>query len=380
MASKVRSRPARTPNQGRRPPRQEHRIRWFGGALALVVLMLGVLIAVNRVGGGDPSAEATRSPSPILASTSRAMGTTKASTKDITEYVVPTPFAAPRDVSFDPDGTVWFTEQSASVIGRLSPDGTLTEYPLKNTTAGPFAIAVAAGGTRYITEYTGDSVLRVAPNGAIGALPLPNPSAGPIGIAIDDRGDLWVAETQAGSILRLTPSGTPTEFAVHGGKAASPYRIAAGPDGAMWFTDPPRNAIGRIAADGAISEYPVPSPKADPYGITAGPDGAMWFTEQTAGAIGRITMNGKITEFPLDRATSTPSDITAANGVLLVSDTKLNRVLRVRPDGSFEGVTLPTPNSQPDGIEVAPDGAVWVAETGAGALARIEPAKLSLPR
>ncbi len=66
--------------------------------------------------------------------------------------------------------------------------------------------------------------------------------------------------------------------------------IALGPDGAMWFTERAANKIGRIAPDGTITEYPVPSADAGPADIVAGPDGAMWFTEHNGGRIGRIAV------------------------------------------------------------------------------------------
>ena len=71
-----------------------------------------------------------------------------------------------------------------------------------------------------------------------------------------------------------------------------PDGTAAGPDGAMWFTQCQGNAIGRIAMDGSITEYSVPTAAAGPYLITEGPDGVMWFTEFQGEKIGRITMIG----------------------------------------------------------------------------------------
>jgi virginiamycin B lyase len=57
-------------------------------------------------------------------------------------------------------------------------------------------------------------------------------------------------------------------------EASRPYGIAAGPDGALWFTEYQGNKIGRISTDGSIEEYPLPTLEAGPFGITAGPDGA----------------------------------------------------------------------------------------------------------
>ena len=50
--------------------------------------------------------------------------------------------------------------------------------------------------------------------------------------------------------------------------------IAAGIDGALWFTA--GASIGRITTAGAITEYPLPDGTVI-GGITAGAHGAIWF-------------------------------------------------------------------------------------------------------
>src|ERR1035438_2809509 len=78
--------------------------------------------------------------------------------------------------------------------------------------------------------------------------------------------------------------------------------------------------VGRITTAGAITEYPVPSPKSGggPAGITVGPDGALWFTEPDA--IGRITTVGEVTEFSVPAPNGGPSQITSrfAKGALVL--------------------------------------------------------------
>ena len=56
-----------------------------------------------------------------------------------------------------------------------------------------------------------------------------------------------------------------------------PVGIAAGPDGALWFTNYGNNSIGRITTTGAVTNY-TGTGISLPFGITAGPDGALWFT------------------------------------------------------------------------------------------------------
>ena len=78
------------------------------------------------------------------------------------------------------------------------------------------------------------------------------------------------------------------------------WRITAGPDGALWFTEGPFDSIGRITTSGVITHFPLPTKGGYPYGITSGPDGALWFTKMNAQPfLGRITVSGSITEYVL---------------------------------------------------------------------------------
>ena len=64
------------------------------------------------------------------------------------------------------------------------------------------------------------------------------------------------------------------------------------------------------SAQPAITEYVIPTPGSYPSGIAAGPDGALWFTE-FEGKSGRITTAGIITEYVIPTAGALPSGIAA---------------------------------------------------------------------
>jgi virginiamycin B lyase len=154
-----------------------------------------------------------------------------------------------------------------------------------------------------------------------------------------------------------------------------PLRLAAGPDGAVWFTQQWGNRIGRITVDGRLTEYPLPAAPtvrkpgdpagtlatSIPVGITAGPDGAVWFTQGSTNRIGRITPAGQITEYPVPTAVSVPSGgygplttsnpvalVTGADGALWFTQLDCNRIgrleLRPRPP-SPGGLGLPRTGS-----------------------------------
>jgi hypothetical protein len=71
--------------------------------------------------------------------------------------------------------------------------------------------------------------------------------------------------------------------------------------GALWFNEFGSGKIGRIATDGAVTEYSIPIPDAGPVALAMGPDGTLWFPVGSrtqynlVGTIGRITTAGVFT-------------------------------------------------------------------------------------
>lgn len=145
--------------------------------------------------------------------------------------------------------------------------------------------------------------MRLTPAGAFTLVaPLPAPTALPIGIAAGPDGNLWFAEAAGGRIGRIDPAtGATAEFPLphaacqqpgfegSSGTACQVEYLAVGPDGAMWFGEPWRNAPGRADAVGTVTEYPLPAPPSGESGVgplALGPDGALWFAAN--GAIGRF--------------------------------------------------------------------------------------------
>jgi virginiamycin B lyase len=142
-----------------------------------------------------------------------------------------------------------------------------------------------------------------------------------------------------------------------------PHGIAAGPDGALWFTEFDGNRIGRIATDGAIREFALPAPARGPAEIALGPDGALWFTEFFGNRIGRLTPSGALQEFPVPTRGSQPVGIAAGRDrAVWFSEFRGNAVGRVDPRGAIAEFRLGASARHPQGLSVAPDGAVWFTE------------------
>ena len=172
-------------------------------------------------------------------------------------------------------------------------------------------------------------------------------------------GAVWFTDQGLNRIGRLDADGTLTEFQVPTGNA-SPAGITAGPDGAMWFTERSAHLIGRVDADGAVTEFRLPSSTPGPLGITTGADGALWFTEQRGNRIGRITTDGVVKEYPLPVASSLPSGIAAGpDGALWFTMRAANRIGRITLAGEISSYPVPTDASDPTAITAGWDGAMW---------------------
>ena len=199
--------------------------------------------------------------------------------------------------------------ESGSVM-RAGPDGSLWVTAYRGTAGNPANL----GSSSYEID-------RVAPDGSISRFPIPDPQV-PIDIAPATGGGVWFSGTGPGPdsdgadsdlnfIGRLSADGRITEYPIPtaGGVIGDAEEIAAGPDGNVWFTDVEHAAIGKMTPSGQVTEFALPSinrqdPSAPyPAGIAAGPDGDLWFTEDGTDGygsnyVGRITTTGAISVYP----------------------------------------------------------------------------------
>jgi uncharacterized protein (TIGR03437 family) len=266
--------------------------------------------------------------------------------------------------------------------GLVAGVGQLNIQLASNTPAGPAeplimivgGVTSPATATLAVTGTSGSTAVSITEH------PLPESSSYPFGIAAGPDGALWFTEPSGNRVGRITTGGGITEYPVPTSNGFDPVWIAAGPDGALWFTETNGNKIGRIATDGGVSEYPVPTSSSHPYQITAGSDGALWFTENgdvgvgeaLVGKIGRITTAGAITEYDVPTASGSPWGIAAGpDGALWFTESLGNKVGRISTAGTVTEYAVPTSSSYPDGIVSGPDGALWFTEYFGNKIGRI---------
>ena len=360
----------------KRHPSAEARPRGLPAAL----LALAALVAASGADGQSieefalPSAgQAVSSPAGITAGPDGALWFAESAgnrigritpSGSITEYQLSAP-AGPDHITAGPDGNLWFTEQSAGRIGRITTTGGVTEFELPPPAgfASLELLGIVAGpdGQIWFTERRNPSsghpvgvIGRMTTTGALTELPLP-PDHLPGAIAAGSDGALWFTQSGSGSgkIGRMTTSGSFTEFGVTStGEVA--MGIALGPDGNLWFTDPvivrpaPRpSRIGRIDTSGAITEFDVPTAGSFPTSIAAGPDGNLWFTDSGSlgnfNWIGRITTDGVVAEFPLPSLFGAAFAIAAGpDGNLWFTEPLVDQIGRITTSGA---ACVPSPTN-----------------------------------
>jgi virginiamycin B lyase len=225
-----------------------------------------------------------------------------------------------QDIAVGSDGNLWITDSYNGQIVRMTTSGTYTNFPIQNYSA-PGGVVSGPQKASWFTVQSGtkgSGIGRITTQGRITVFPVPEVS---IDIAAGPDGALWFTEPNVDRIGRMTAHGKVTEYSNGISSGSQPYSIVPGPDGALWFTERTGGRIGRITTSGKVTEYSSGITSGEqPFDLAPGPDGAIWFTEYQsyhsyqvrASKIGRITMRGRITEYSrgLD-STSAPTSIVA---------------------------------------------------------------------
>jgi streptogramin lyase len=175
-----------------------------------------------------------------------------------------------------PDGYTWVLTSLG--MERLNADGTSTLAKLLTPFAGAFDVALGSDGAFWIAESNGNiERMPLAIRGTTFAV-----GGHPMRISAGGDGALWFLDSD-GLLRRISTSGNVTTVAAVNGGVSQGDAIALGGDGAIWFTEASAGKLARVAANGSIAEFDVPSDGATPSGLTSGGDGSLWFLEQKQG-------------------------------------------------------------------------------------------------
>jgi streptogramin lyase len=319
--------------------------------------------------------------------------------------------ANPQEIAAGPDGNVWFTDGDSSVY-KATLNGTITPFQVNGEGVAPNDI-IAAQGVLWFTQGSGGntnnggfpaSIGCITTAGAVSQYPVPSSLTGAPGldgITVANDGNLWYTEVGLNTIGWLVPSSSApcgssrvAEYPLPagnvlgqtgGGNAETAADTITSAGGELYFTEPGANAIGilniGITNEGVVYFVgQVRIPGAAPLGITQVGGKTLWFTEGGgANKIGSIPAGAfppKVTEYPLPSSISGPWSITAdaAGDVWFTDNTGVTCLNPLFGPGQQMGVhPALTASSNPEGITVASDGAIWFVESNADKLGRVAP-------
>ena len=71
------------------------------------------------------------------------------------------------------------------------------------------------------------------------------------------------------------------------------YAFVEDAEGGVWFTEGDNNAVSRLAPDGTVTAYPLPTEAAEPADLALDGAGNLWFVEMYGGKLGRLAPDGR---------------------------------------------------------------------------------------
>jgi virginiamycin B lyase len=160
----------------------------------------------------------------------------------------------PVSITTGPDGNLYFTEQLAGKIGRITTAGVITEATINPTNTQPIDITTGPDGALWFTQGATNALGRIDTNLNITQFLLPTNNTG--GAVLDE-----------------------------------PNGITLGKDGNLYYTDSPAGIIGQVAVSGtniSVNQFYTPTTNAGPWRIAAAPNGNIWFVEFVLNNIGEF--------------------------------------------------------------------------------------------
>ena len=263
----------------------------------------------------------------------------------ITEWLAPSLGSRPHDPLAAADGSLWWTGQWSSRLGRVDPEtGAIREFPLPDD-SGPHGLTEDADGNVWFTGISQNYIGKLDPStGEVTRYPVPEAAVAPAGARgphtpiFDQNGTLWFT-LQSGMVGRLIPTSGEMRIVATPSDNTYPYGIQVNSQGVPWYVDFRGNRVGSIDPETMeITEYTLPNPDARPRRLALTPDDVVWYTDYARGYLGRFDPEtGRVREWPSPSGPqSRPYGIAAVGTVVWYSESGVRDDTLVRFDTETE--------------------------------------------
>jgi virginiamycin B lyase len=277
-------------------------------------------------------------------------------------------------ITVGPDGNVWFTEISANIVARVTPDGKVTEFTVPIPNSHPWGIATGPDGNLWVALENASSVARITVTGNnahFEPFPTRSVNSGPTGVALGRDGNLWVAEGFANKVAVFDPNGLLLQEFPMQTANSFPSDVVAGSDGFMYVGEVQGHKAAKFGTTGLVAELNIPG--ANGISLAPGPTGFVLWTNGT-GEVGTLQLlgpgPGTTREFPTGH--SVTSAALGSDGNIWYSGTGPDALVAIDNAGrALRTATADLTAKTPALLINGPGGMLWFIEVNAGRVGRV---------
>lgn len=297
-------------------------------------------------------------------------------------------------IDVDSAGNVWIADWQNNRVSVFDSQGEfLDQFGSAGTGDGQFnrpdALDIDTQGNVWVGDQNNDRIQRfdlagqyVDQFGAPGSGEAQFNFTWPMGLTADDQGHVWVSDNlnhrvQKWTIpnaeeeaLEISHAGAFGEAGSEAGQLEAPSDVAAGPAGDLWVADTGNDRIQRFDSEGElISQFGVTGAEdgqlSEPTGIAIDAEGDLWVVDRGNSRVQRFDPAGEFLSkfgesgFESGKLLSPREvEIDAAGNLWVVDALKLQKF---SPGGEFLERVGQGQISFPTGMDIGPEGTIWVA-------------------
>ena len=290
-------------------------------------------------------------------------------------WLVPTPGSRPHDPLATRDGMIWWSGQSANVLGRLDPrGGAMKEFVLPTALSGPHGLIEDKNGFIWYAANWGAHLGRLDPKtGEVVEYFMPDAKAKDPHTPLFDKGEqhIWFTLQQANMVGRFDMTSHEIKLVTMPRAKSQPYGMVFDSKGVVFFEEfggPRLASIDPVTFE--LKEYALPNPGTRPRRLAITSDDRLWYTDYARGYLGMYDpKSGEAREWPSPSGPKTfPYAITALNDVIwyVEGGAKPNLLVRFDPKTEkFQSWEIPTGGGVVRNMMPTVDGkGIVMAESG----------------
>jgi virginiamycin B lyase len=297
----------------------------------------------------------------------------------IREWLAPTLGQRPHDPLAARDGSIWWTGQYASRLGRVDPrTGAIKEFPLDTPNSGPHGLVEDRDGNVWYTGINVHELGKVDPKtGAVTEYKVPEPGRNPHTPIFDQKGMLFFT-MQNGYVGRLNPANGEFRLQKSPSDPSYPYGIQVDSKNLVWYVDFRQPKLASVNASTLeIKEYTLPRADARPRRLAILNDDTVWYTDFPLGYIGKFDpKTGQFKEWLSPGGKdSRPYGIATVGDVVWYSESGVKPNTLVRFDTKterFQTWVIPTGGHVVRNMMATRDGNLVLANSGINRVAIAE--------